>query len=240
VRSRAGEPHACYAQEGRSFCVCWRRREVPSKKRQSNMWIWGSICSAARKIDKTKLKQYTPDPNKLQHVFRCCTPDLSTEKRREIQKMMWGNWNSICFVAGKIDNTVREYAPDKRVFLTTFGKNILDVFFMNSGFPGLVGFVSKIGYKTWKESLRTSQSGVPSQLHVQCNENGERMSMNECERAELERLKMLVDAQRKPSPMNQPFSPYAVIKELEQSQMTQDCSSQMTQDCSDHVESDDK
>jgi len=201
------------------------------------MWIWGSICSAARKIDKTTLKQYTPDPNKLQHVFRCCTPDLSTEKRREIQKMMWGNWNSICFVAGKIDNTVREYAPDKRVFLTTFGKNILDVFFMNSGVPG-VGFV----YKTWKESVRNSQSGVPSQLHVQCNENGERMSMNERERAELERLKMLVDAQRKPSqtqailkigaPMNQPFSPYAVIKALEQSQMTQDCS--------DHVESDDK
>jgi hypothetical protein len=108
---------------------------------------------------------------------------------------MWGNWNSICFVAGKIDNTMREYAPDKCVFLTTFGKNILDVFFMNSGVPG-VGFV----YKTWKESVRNSQSGVPSQLHVQCNENGERMSTNERERAELEeRLKMLVDAQRKPS-----------------------------------------
>jgi len=98
-------------------------------------------------------------------------PDLSnsTERRREIQKIMWGNWNSICFVAGKIDNTMREYAPDKCVFLTTFGKNILDVFFMNSGVPG-VGFV----YKTWKESVRNSQSGVPSHhfgKNVQCNEN---------------------------------------------------------------------
>jgi len=160
------------------------------------MWIWDSICSAARKIDKTvrkdartKLKQYTPDPKKLQHVFRCCTPDLSnsTEKRREIQKMMWGNWNSICFVAGKIDNKVREYAPDKRVFLTTFGENILDMFFMNSGFPELV----KIDYKTLKKS---------SQLHVQCNENGERMSMNERARAELERLKMHRGSLRKPKP----------------------------------------
>jgi len=226
------------------------------------MWGWDSICWAARKVDKTvredapaKLKQYTPDQKLLQDVFRYCTGSLSgiysAERMREIQKMARGNWDSVCSVTGKIDKTVREdapskfleYAPDLRVFCATVGKNALEEIMVDSGVPGV-----RLFYRSWKESMRKSQSGGPSQMHGQGKENGERRSTHERERAEREeRLLLLLAAQTKrsqtqailktvaPTEMNnQPFSADGVIKVLKQIQMTD------SSDQSSHVESEDK
>lgn len=164
--------------------------------------------------------------------------------------MMRGNWDSICFVTRKIDKTVREdalprlkqYTPDQRdfwVFWTTYGKNAMEEGIMESGIPGV-----RLFYKSLKEALRNSQSGVRSQPHGEGKEIEKIMLMHEHIRAEREvrMMMLLLDLQTKPSqtqailkiaaPNNQPFSPDAVIKLLKESQMSRDCF--------DHVESEDK
>lgn len=207
------------------------------------MWGLDSICSAARKIDRTvredapaKLKQYTPDP--IQHVVRYCAGSLSesypAEKLSNIPKIMQDNWNSVCFVARKIDKTVRENGPSQR-FLINAGKYYVEEIIMGSSLPGVYRIAVRPLYRAGKESLR-NRSSVASQLDSQDKENGERILTDERESAKSEasilHLQLVAETKRlrtqaimkHTAPTNQPFSPEAVIKELNQSQVCKDCS----------------
>jgi len=201
------------------------------------MWGWDSICSAARKIDRTvredapaKLKQYTPDPKQLQHMARYCAGSYPAQKLSDIPKIMQGNWDSVCFVARKIDKTVRDDAV--QCFLINAGKNIGEEIIMGSGLPGVYRVPAKALYKAGKDCLR-NRSSVVSQLDSQDKENGERIPTDEREsKASILHLQLVAETKRLrtqaimelTAPTNQLFSPEAVVKELKQSQVYEDCS----------------
>jgi len=155
------------------------------------MWGLDSICSAPRNFYRTvrehvpaMLKQYTPDPKQLQHVARYCAGSYPAEKLSDIPKIMQGNWDSVCFVAGKIGKTVRENAPDQRIFWPTFVEEIIK----DIRLPGV-----RLLYRAWKESRR-NRSGVASQMHCHDKVNGQIILTDERERAKREKYMTLSQA----------------------------------------------